>query len=124
MDPPGCVMSLAATGDKSALSSVDMTGTSHPQTQKRAGLLVPSPRAMSPAESRRDLKTIQLVLQHQSLRISIRLEGGPVMSKEGKKERKRRLDRDTQGRESSWRERERDRATLPWGGAQTKGPGL
>ena len=43
---------------------------------------------MSPAESRRDLKTIQLVLQHQSLRISIRLEGGPVMRKEGKKERK------------------------------------
>lgn len=42
---------------------------------------------MSLAESRRNLRTIQLMLQHQSLRISIRLEGGPVISKEGKKER-------------------------------------
>lgn len=116
-------MSLAAAGDKPARSSVDMTGTSHPQIRKRAGLLVPSPRAMSPAESRRDLRTIQLVLQHQSLRISIRLEGGPVMSKEGKKEREEEVrERYTRG-ESQAGGRERDRATLPWGGAQTNGPG-
>lgn len=46
---------------------------------------------MNPAESRRNLRTIQLMLQNQNPRISIRLEGGPVMSKEGKKEREEKV---------------------------------
>ena len=77
---------------------------------------------MSPAESRRDLRTIQLMLQHQSLRISIRLEGGPVMSKEGKKEREEEVrERYTGGRELSWRERER-RSHLTLGKGTDQGP--
>ena len=41
-------MSLAVADDKPARSSVDMTGTSHPQTWKRAGLLVQLTRGHEP----------------------------------------------------------------------------
>ena len=97
MDPPGCVMSLAAAGDKSALSSVDMTGTSLPRPRRELACWSPHPGPWAQLKAEGIWRQFSLCCSIKVWGSRSGLRVAQWWEKRGRKKGRRRLDRDTQG---------------------------